>query len=175
VQARLSTTKVMTNAIKFLHAACFSPTTATWTQAISRGHFKSWPVPPPTRYKNSYPRVWRRRWGIWTSNRKISAAQKSTNVQKPPIVRDGSPPLAEVNLNHSGILVQSRRTQLHQKHTSRAKVTCHCTNWPNYGGRGNGQSNTINRTTNHVGICKHCGSIASGGKIVLRPDQTIPQ
>jgi hypothetical protein len=26
--------KITTAAIKFLHAACFSPTTATWTQAI---------------------------------------------------------------------------------------------------------------------------------------------
>jgi hypothetical protein len=32
---------ITTSAIKFLHAACFSPTTATWTQAIDWGFFKS--------------------------------------------------------------------------------------------------------------------------------------
>jgi hypothetical protein len=47
------TSNVMTNVIQFLHTACFSPTTVTWTQAIDRSHFKSWLVPPPTRYKNS--------------------------------------------------------------------------------------------------------------------------
>jgi hypothetical protein len=31
------TGKITTAAIKFLHAACFSPTTATWTQTIDRG------------------------------------------------------------------------------------------------------------------------------------------
>jgi hypothetical protein len=33
------TTQIRTNTIKFLHAACFSPTTQTWTQAIAHGHF----------------------------------------------------------------------------------------------------------------------------------------
>jgi hypothetical protein len=37
-------TQLKTNAIKFLHAACFSPTTETWTRAIDRGHFESWPL-----------------------------------------------------------------------------------------------------------------------------------
>jgi hypothetical protein len=38
------TTQVKSNAIKFLHAACFSPTTATWTKAIDLGIFKSVPL-----------------------------------------------------------------------------------------------------------------------------------
>jgi hypothetical protein len=32
---------ITTEAIKFLHVACFSPTTATWTQAIEKGFFQS--------------------------------------------------------------------------------------------------------------------------------------
>jgi hypothetical protein len=38
------TTQLKSNAIKFLHAACFSPTTATWTKAIDLGFFKSVPL-----------------------------------------------------------------------------------------------------------------------------------
>jgi hypothetical protein len=38
------TTQLKSNAIKFLHAACFSPTTATWTKAINHGFFRSWPL-----------------------------------------------------------------------------------------------------------------------------------
>jgi hypothetical protein len=37
------TTQIRTNTIKFLHAACFSSTTQTWTQAIAHGHFRSIP------------------------------------------------------------------------------------------------------------------------------------
>jgi hypothetical protein len=37
------TMRIRTNTIKFLHAACFSPTTQTWTQAIAHGHFRSIP------------------------------------------------------------------------------------------------------------------------------------
>jgi hypothetical protein len=33
--------QIRTNTIKFLHAACFSPTTQTWTQAIAHSHFRS--------------------------------------------------------------------------------------------------------------------------------------
>jgi hypothetical protein len=43
------TRQIKTDAIQFLHAACFSPTTATWIKAIDRGHFKSWPLPATTR------------------------------------------------------------------------------------------------------------------------------
>jgi hypothetical protein len=35
------TRQIRTNTIKFLHAACFIPTTQTWTQAIAHGHFRS--------------------------------------------------------------------------------------------------------------------------------------
>jgi hypothetical protein len=38
------TTQIKSNAIKFLHAACFSPTTATWTKAIDLGFFKFIPL-----------------------------------------------------------------------------------------------------------------------------------
>jgi hypothetical protein len=38
------TTQIKSNAIKFLHAACFSPATATWTKAIDLGFFKSVPL-----------------------------------------------------------------------------------------------------------------------------------
>jgi hypothetical protein len=38
------TTQIKANAIKFLHAVCFSPTTATWTKAINHGFFCSWPM-----------------------------------------------------------------------------------------------------------------------------------
>jgi hypothetical protein len=38
------TTQLKSNAVKFLHAACFSPTTATWTKAINHGFFRSWPM-----------------------------------------------------------------------------------------------------------------------------------
>jgi hypothetical protein len=37
------TTQLRRNAIKFMHAAVFSPTTATWTKAIDDGNFQSWP------------------------------------------------------------------------------------------------------------------------------------
>jgi hypothetical protein len=37
-------TQLKSNAVKFLHAACFSPTTATWTKAINHGFFRSWPM-----------------------------------------------------------------------------------------------------------------------------------
>jgi hypothetical protein len=36
------TTQLRSNAIKFMHAACFSPTTETWTKAIDAGAFQSW-------------------------------------------------------------------------------------------------------------------------------------
>jgi hypothetical protein len=38
------TTQVKSNAIKFLHASCFSLTTATWTKAIDQGFFRSIPI-----------------------------------------------------------------------------------------------------------------------------------
>jgi hypothetical protein len=38
------TNQLKSNAIKFLHAACFSPTTATWTKAIDQGFFQSVPL-----------------------------------------------------------------------------------------------------------------------------------
>jgi hypothetical protein len=38
------TNQLKSNAIKFLHAACFSPTTATWTKAINQGFFQSVPL-----------------------------------------------------------------------------------------------------------------------------------
>jgi hypothetical protein len=37
------TTQLRRNAIKFMHASVFSPTTATWTKAIDAGNFHSWP------------------------------------------------------------------------------------------------------------------------------------
>jgi hypothetical protein len=37
------TTQLRRNAIKFMHASVFSPTTATWTQAIDAGNFQTWP------------------------------------------------------------------------------------------------------------------------------------
>jgi hypothetical protein len=36
--------QLKSNAVKFLHAACFSPTTSTWTKAINHGFFRSWPM-----------------------------------------------------------------------------------------------------------------------------------
>jgi hypothetical protein len=36
------TTQLQSNAIKFMHAACFSPTTEAWTKAIDAGAFQSW-------------------------------------------------------------------------------------------------------------------------------------
>jgi hypothetical protein len=36
------TTQLQRNTIKFMHAAVFSPTTATWTQAIDAGNFQTW-------------------------------------------------------------------------------------------------------------------------------------
>jgi hypothetical protein len=41
--------QITTAAIKFLHAACFSPTTGTWTQAINKGFL----IDPSTNSKNS--------------------------------------------------------------------------------------------------------------------------
>jgi hypothetical protein len=38
------TTNIKVNTIKYLHAACFSPTTETWTKAIDHGFFQSIPV-----------------------------------------------------------------------------------------------------------------------------------
>jgi hypothetical protein len=38
------TNQLKSNAIKFLHAACFSPTTATWTKSIDQGFFQSVPL-----------------------------------------------------------------------------------------------------------------------------------
>jgi hypothetical protein len=37
IASAVSTGHITTSAIKFLHAACFSPMTATWTQAIEHG------------------------------------------------------------------------------------------------------------------------------------------
>jgi hypothetical protein len=49
------TINLKVNAIKYLHSACFSPTTETWTKAINHGFLRSIPgaqlprrPPPPT-------------------------------------------------------------------------------------------------------------------------------
>jgi hypothetical protein len=79
------TASITTNAIKFLHAACFSPTTATWTQAIDRGHFKSWPVPPSNTIRKLLPKSMATAMGHLDQQRKN---YRSTKKQKVPKTTD---------------------------------------------------------------------------------------
>jgi hypothetical protein len=50
------TTQLRRNAIKFMHAAVFSPTTATWTKAIDARNFQSWPGLPSTAVRQLLPK-----------------------------------------------------------------------------------------------------------------------
>jgi hypothetical protein len=83
VQAKsVFTSSVTTNAIKILHAACFSPTTATWTQAIDRGHFKSWPVPPSNMIRKLLPKSMATAMGHLDQQRKNHHSTKKQKVPK---------------------------------------------------------------------------------------------
>jgi hypothetical protein len=50
------TTQLRRNTIKFMHAAVFSPTTATWTKAINAGNFQSWPGLSSTAVRTLLPK-----------------------------------------------------------------------------------------------------------------------
>jgi hypothetical protein len=50
------TTQLRRNTIKFMHAAVFSPTTATWTKAIDAGNFQSWPGLTSTAVRTLLPK-----------------------------------------------------------------------------------------------------------------------
>ena len=50
------TTQLRRNAIKFMHAAVFSPTTATWIKAIDAGNFHSWPGLTSTAVRRLLPK-----------------------------------------------------------------------------------------------------------------------
>jgi hypothetical protein len=50
------TTQLRSNAIKFMHASVFSPTTATWTKAIDAGNFHSWPGLTSTAVRKLLPK-----------------------------------------------------------------------------------------------------------------------
>lgn len=41
--------------VKYLHAACFSPTTSTWVKAIKNNNFLSWPGLTPTLVEKYLP------------------------------------------------------------------------------------------------------------------------
>jgi hypothetical protein len=51
------TSQLKSNAIKFLHAACFSPTAATWTKAINLGFFKSVPLLTSNNLQHNLPKL----------------------------------------------------------------------------------------------------------------------
>ena len=43
--------KPISDCIKFMHAACFTPCISTWTKAIDKGFFSTWPVLTSTRVR----------------------------------------------------------------------------------------------------------------------------
>jgi hypothetical protein len=74
------TTQLKSNAIKFLHALCFSPTTATWTKAIDQGFFKSIPILTASDVRRNLPKSMAMTMGISTNNDKTSGLPKNDYV-----------------------------------------------------------------------------------------------
>jgi hypothetical protein len=74
------TTQLWSNAIKFMHAACFSPTTATWTKAIDAGAFQSWPGLTSKAVRQLLPKSMETAMGHLDQQRKNL---RSTKVAKP--------------------------------------------------------------------------------------------
>jgi hypothetical protein len=74
------TTQLGSNAIKFMHAACFSPTTATWTKAIDAGSFQSWPSLTSKAVRQLFPKSMATAMGHLDQQRKNL---RSTKVVKP--------------------------------------------------------------------------------------------
>jgi hypothetical protein len=80
------TDRLKTNAIRFLHAAAFSPTTATWTKAIDRGHFKSWPLPAtPKIIRHLLPKSIPTAMGHLDQLRKNKRSTKPTQANTAPL------------------------------------------------------------------------------------------
>jgi hypothetical protein len=75
------TTQLKSNAIKFLHASCFSPTTATWTKAIDQGFFKSIPVLTASDVRRNLPKSMATTMGHLDQQRKN---QRSTKRRSRP-------------------------------------------------------------------------------------------
>jgi hypothetical protein len=75
------TTQVKSNAIKFLHAACFSPTTATWTKAIDMGFFNPFHSLHRTTCGATYRSQLQRPWATSTNNARTSGRPKRRRDQ----------------------------------------------------------------------------------------------
>jgi hypothetical protein len=90
------TTQLKTNAIKFLHATCFSPTTVTWTKAIDKGFFSSWPKITTTDVCKLLPKSLATTMGHLDQQRKNLRSTKP-NPGKPKddteAINDSNPPI----------------------------------------------------------------------------------
>jgi Reverse transcriptase (RNA-dependent DNA polymerase) len=73
--------QLKSNAVKFLHAACFSPTTATWTKAINHGFFRSWPMLTAKTVRQHLPKSVATAMGHMDQSRKN---QRSTKLRSKP-------------------------------------------------------------------------------------------
>jgi hypothetical protein len=91
------TDHIKSNAITFLHAACFSPTTDTWTKAINQGFFKSWPDITATDIKKHLPKSLATAMGHLDQQRKNvrSTKRKPTAQDETDAINDTNPPLEE--------------------------------------------------------------------------------
>jgi hypothetical protein len=78
------TTQLRSNAIKFMHAACFSPTTATWTKAIDSGAFQSWPGLTSKAVRQLLPKSMATAMGHMDQQRKNLRSTKVVKITAPP-------------------------------------------------------------------------------------------
>jgi hypothetical protein len=76
------TTQLKSNAVKFLHAACFSPTTATWTKAINHGFFRSWPMLTAKTVRQHLPK------SVATAMGHLDQSRKNQRSTKPRPTQD---------------------------------------------------------------------------------------
>jgi hypothetical protein len=81
------TTQLRRNAIKFMHASVFSPTTATWTKAIDAGNFHSWPGLSSTAVRKLLPKSMATAMGHTDQQRKNVRSTK-------PLLKPSSKPSA---------------------------------------------------------------------------------
>jgi hypothetical protein len=73
--------QLKSNALKFLHAACFSPTTATWTKAINHGFFCSWPMLTAKTVRQHLPKSVATAMGHMDQSRKNQRSTKLRSKQ----------------------------------------------------------------------------------------------
>jgi hypothetical protein len=91
------TDELKTNAVKFLHAACFSPTTDTWTKAIKQDFFKTWPVLTAPVVSKHLPKSVATAMGHMDQQRKNvrSTKPKPKNTQDDDGINDTNPPVED--------------------------------------------------------------------------------